>query len=108
MAQQVGNNPWFIDPACGKELVGTTEAHCAKCHQTFCSAYAFDQHIIAQLDLDELPEGRLQCGDPAKLEMVLLERKSESGGEPRAVWASGHSSQKVIERIWASKILTAV
>src|SRR6202012_4631406 len=108
MAQQVGNNPWFMCPSCRKELVGATEANCARCHETFCSAFACDVHIAAQMELEELPEGRLACGSPKELGMVLLERKAEAGNAPRAVWASGDKTQKVIERIGASKVLQPV
>jgi hypothetical protein len=94
-------NQFTFCTICTSEMVGTTEAHCAHCHRTFTSAYAFDLHWADALaeGEDEAVMTTLACVDPEKLSFVPVIRKSEATGGIRLVWATGHASQKSTERI---------
>jgi len=82
----VPHNPYTICRRCGEEIVGQAEAHCSACHQTFANTTCFDAHQPGAADTAEEWIG-VMCCDPKEVGMIQVQRRKESNGEWRMVWA---------------------
>jgi hypothetical protein len=74
----------FTVHTCGEEIVGTAEAHCVKCHQTFADMESFDLHQGGSCTEEECYESK--CYHPTEVGLVQAERRSEKTGGLRLVW----------------------
>jgi hypothetical protein len=83
VAEWVPHNPYFFC-TCGSEIVGTAEAHCPRCHQTFATVADFEYHAV--VNEDGIHDECIPLPDRSLHEVT---RRAESNGGERFVWSSG-------------------
>lgn len=79
-------DPWFTH-RCGAKWRGPSRAHCGRCHETFGSVSAFDEHRAKGV--------KGECATPAKIGMVQREYGEK---DPYTVWVTP-MDEEAIEQI---------